>query len=107
VVDPAFEPRRFALARTALAAAPPPLVMPAIVPGWEALLCRCHRRRRRKRAHAPPYTFLTPHRPHAADARHAAVVLQSAAPPACSTPFHTRASACHPHTPGNTTASTP
>jgi hypothetical protein len=37
VVDPAFEPRRFALARTALAAAPPPLVMPAIVPGWEAI----------------------------------------------------------------------
>jgi hypothetical protein len=41
------------------AAAPPPLVMPAIVPGWEACLCRCHRRRRRKRALSPPFLFRT------------------------------------------------
>jgi hypothetical protein len=31
--------------------------MPAIVPGWEACLCRCHRRRRRKRALSPPFLF--------------------------------------------------
>jgi hypothetical protein len=40
------------------------------------------------------FPFLTPRHPHLADARHAAVVLQSAAPPACSTPFHTLTSAC-------------
>jgi hypothetical protein len=28
-------------------------------------------------------------------------------PPACSTPFHTRTSACHPREPGDTTAMTP
>jgi hypothetical protein len=32
--------------------------MPAIVPGWEASLCRCHRRRRRKRAsRCRPFSF--------------------------------------------------
>jgi hypothetical protein len=54
VVDPAFEPRPPCARHADLAAAPPPLVMPAIVPGWEACLCRCHRRRRRKRALSPP-----------------------------------------------------
>jgi hypothetical protein len=88
-------------------AAAPPLVMPAFVPGWDAFLCRCHRRRRREHAHAPPFSFLTPHHPHLADVCHAAVVLRSAAPPACSTPFRTRTSACHPHKHDDTTAATP
>jgi hypothetical protein len=57
VVDPAFEPRPSYTRRADLAAAPPPLVMPAIVPGWEACLCRCHRRRRRKHALSPPSLF--------------------------------------------------
>jgi hypothetical protein len=81
--------------------------MPAIVPGWEACLCRCHRRRRRKRALSPPFPFLSvPHRPRAADARRAAVELQSAAPPACSVPFYPRTNTFHPHEPGTAIAST-
>jgi hypothetical protein len=107
VVDPAFEPRLLALARTNLAAAPPPLVMPAIVPGRKlfcagataAVAASAHARRR--------FLFPIPHHPHVADTRHAAVVLQSAAPPACSVPFYTRTNTCRPHEPGTTTASTP
>jgi hypothetical protein len=70
-------------------------------------LCRFHRRRRREHAHAPPFSFLTPHHPHLADVCHAAVVLRCAAPPACSTPFPTRTSACHPHKHDDTAATTP
>jgi hypothetical protein len=38
---------------------------------------------------------------------HTAVVLRCAAPAACSTPFPTRTSACHPHKHNDTTATTP
>jgi hypothetical protein len=62
-------------------------------------LCRCHRRHRREHAHAPPFSFLTPHHPHLVDVCHAAVVLRCAATPACSTLFpHARAPATHTST---------
>jgi hypothetical protein len=86
VVDPAFEPSCQAGTLFCAGAA-------------AAVAANAHTRRR--------FPFLTPRHPHVTDARHAAVVLQSAAPPACSTPFHTSTSACHPHKPGSTTASTP
>jgi hypothetical protein len=58
------------------------------------------------RTHAAAPLFPLPHHPNVADARHAAIELQSAAPPACSVPFYTRTNTYRPHEPGTTTAST-